>query len=404
MSQQRLEEAAAAGAFVFSVAGLFSIALSHLALGLTLALLLASRKRWRMPSIALPLGLFLGWTIVSAIANGHFAEAAPQFKKFYVFLALPVAYTLFDSTDRRRRLLQGWFVACFIAIAVGVAQFAVRVLAARAAGVDFGTFYAPDRITGFFSHWMTFSQAGLLVFLALVASLLFGTSVRRAMWTWRAVAVCLAAGLVLTFTRSVWLALLALAAYFVAQARPKLLWLAPIGVVALLAASPAALQQRVRSIGDASANAGRLLMWKTGARMIEDHPLFGVGPERVGPLFRDYLDPDVTELPPAYYGHLHSIYVHFPAERGLPALLFLLWLLGKILLDHARALRRTPPGRSDDRAAIQAGLAGTLAVLVVGAFDVTLGDSEVLALWLTLIAVGYAAQRTDSEPLRDHAV
>lgn len=398
---QRLEEAAAASAFVFSVSGLFSIAISHVALGVTLALLLASRKPWRMPPLALPLGLFLGWTVVSALANGHFAEGMPQFKKFYVFLALPVAYTLFDTADRRRRLLQGWFAAMFVAIGIGVIQFAIRVEAARTAGQDFVSYYAPDRITGFFSHWLTFSQAGLLVFVSLVAYWLYGRSVRRAPRIWLGVGVGVAAVLVLSFTRSVWLALLLLGVYFVARERPRWLWLAPLAAVVLLLAAPGSVQRRVRSIADPAANAGRLLMWQTGAKMIQDKPLFGVGPERVGPLFREYLDPDVTELPPAYYGHLHSIYVHYPAERGLPALLFLLWLLAKILWDCRQALRRMAPGRSDDRAAVHGALAGVLAVLVVGLTDVTLGDSEVLALWLTIVAVGYAAMQ---KPTKSHAL
>ncbi len=398
---QRLEEAAAAGAFVFSVAGLFSIAVSHAALGVTLALLLASRKPWRMPPVALPLGFFLGWMALSAAMSGHFAEALPQFKKLYVFLALPVAYTLFDTADRRRRLLQGWFAAAWIAVALAAGQFVIRVQAARRAGEDFGTFYAPDRITGFFSHWMTFSQAGLLVFAALAAYLLHGRSARRARGVWLGVAACLATGLVLSFTRSVWLALLALGLYFVTQWRPRLLWLVPVAALIGLLAAPEALRERVRSIGDTQANAGRLLMWETGVKMIRDKPLFGVGPERVGPLFREYMNPEVTELPAAYYGHLHSIYIHYPAERGLPALFFLLWLLGKIGWDCLRALRRLPPGRDDDLATVQAALAGVLAVLIVGAFDVTLGDSEVLALWLTLVALGYAAMRSHQE---NHAV
>ncbi len=395
---RRLEEAAAAAAFVFSVSGLFSIAVSHIALGVTLALLIASRKRWRMPPLALSLGLFLGWTVVSALANGHLAEGLPQFKKFYVFLALPVAYTLFDTADRRRRLLHGWFAATFVAVAVGAVQFVLRVQAWRESGLDFLTFYAPDRITGFFSHWMTFSQAGLLVFGAAAAYLLFSRSALRAPRIWLAVAACLAVGLLLSGTRSVWLALLPLALYFLACTRPRLLWLAPVVTVIAILAAPGVVQERIRSIGDLSANANRLLMWQTGAKMMADKPLFGVGPERVGPLFREYLDPDVGELPPAYYGHLHSIYVHYPAERGLPALAFLLWLLGKILLDCRRALRSAAPGRDDNKATIHALVAGVLAVLIVGAFDVTLGDSEVLALWLTLVAIGYAAMRPWRDP------
>ena len=36
-------------------------------------------------------------------------------------------------------------------------------------------------------------------------------------------------------------------------------------------------------------------------------------------------------------------------------------------------------------------IAATLAVMTVGCFDVTLGDSEVLAIYLALVAIGYCA-------------
>ena len=74
--------------------------------------------------------------------------------------------------------------------------------------------------------------------------------------------------------------------------------------------------------------------------MIKAHPLVGVGLERVGPEFEHYVPADVPRpLPTGYYGHLHNIYYHFAAERGLPALAAILWLFGQALWDFARALR-----------------------------------------------------------------
>ena len=141
----------------------------------------------------------------------------------------------------------------------------------------------------------------------------------------------------------------------------------------------------------------RVIMWRTGARMIQDHPFFGVGPERVGPTFMEYLPPDVPkELPPAYYAHLHNTFVHYAAERGLPIVLALLWLFGKVLWDMGRALRRTPPGPSDERFLLQGAIAATIALLVVGMSNVSMGDSEVLGAWLAIVALGYRA--TKKEP------
>jgi O-antigen ligase len=108
--------------------------------------------------------------------------------------------------------------------------------------------------------------------------------------------------------------------------------------------------------------------------------------------FLDYVPQDIPRpLPAGWYGHLHNIYIHYAAERGLPALLALLWLLAKILRDFARAIRRLPPGPSDQKFILHGALAVLLAVMVAGVFELNLGDSEVLAMFLAVVACGYLA-------------
>lgn len=127
-------------------------------------------------------------------------------------------------------------------------------------------------------------------------------------------------------------------------------------------------------------------MWRTGLRMIPAHPLFGVGPNLIGREFRSFVPPDVGSLPAAFYEHLHNLYINTAAERGLPALL---WLLGRILRDHWRALRRKTS--EEDRFVLQAAVAVVVATLIGGVFEVNLGDSEVLTLFLAIVSLGYAA-------------
>ena len=384
-----LVSAATACAFLASVLGFVSISASHTALGAALALLIAARQRLRCPPILLPLGLFLSWTVISALASGDAAEALPQIKKFYVFAMLPVLYTLFSTAAAARRLTEGWFVAGFAASLAALVQFGKKWFDAREAGEPFLTAYTPDRITGFFSHWMTFSQALLIICLMGAAFLLFSRSARQARGLWTAVVAVVGAALVLSFTRSVWLGGAAGLAYLLARWRPRLLWGAPILLIAALALAPQPLRQRLRSIADPGANQARLIMWRTGVNMIAARPLVGVGPEHISPDFRRYMPADVHELPPAFYGHLHNMYVHYAAERGVPALVALVWLLGKILLDWVRALRRLGPERSDRRFLLEGGVAAVAGIAIVGLFDVTLGDCEVLGAFLGLTAVGY---------------
>jgi O-antigen ligase len=171
-------------------------------------------------------------------------------------------------------------------------------------------------------------------------------------------------------------------------------------VAVVFVTAPGAARQRLESIVHTGPTEPRLIMWSTGARMVEAYPWFGVGPEQVGPRFREFLPTGVETLPDAYYGHLHNIYVHYAAERGLPAVAFLVWFFTKTLWDHIGALRRVPrSGGGNQRFLLHGAIAATLGVMVVGCFDVTLGDSEVLGIYLAVVALGYRAVETGREPV-----
>ena len=63
--------------------------------------------------------------------------------------------------------------------------------------------------------------------------------------------------------------------------------------------------------------------------MIRAHPWFGLGPEEVKLQFNSYVPPDIPRpLPEGWYGHLHNIYLQYAAERGIPTMLLMLWMLG----------------------------------------------------------------------------
>jgi O-antigen ligase len=126
--------------------------------------------------------------------------------------------------------------------------------------------------------------------------------------------------------------------------------------------------------------------------MIERHPLLGLGPEGVKFHFEEYVAPDVPRpLPSGWYGHLHNIYLQFAAERGIPTMLCMLWLLLKAVWDFAVGLRRLPAGRSNARFILHGSIAVLLATMVSGFFEHNLGDSEVLTMFLVVLCCGYLA-------------
>ena len=375
-------------AFCAAAANFASIAAAHVFLGLGLALLLLRPRSVRVPPVAWPLVALLVWTLASAAASDAPFEALPQIKKFFVFAMLPLVYTAFRSAEVCRRAAESWFVVVLCACALATAQFVISAIDARSlGGGDFYSSYVDDRITGFYSHWMTFSQASVLVLAALVCYLVFARK-RAGFGIWLAVAGVVGVALLLSFTRSAWLALVACGLYVLVIQRPRALAAVPVVLLVGYVVAPDAVQQRVRSIQPA-ANQARIVMWRTGLNMIGAHPLLGVGPERAGPLFADFQPTDVDELPPAFYGHLHNVYIHYAAERGIPAALIVLWLFAQVLLDMRNGLRRMSGTRDDRRFLMHAGVAGTLAVGILSCFDVSLGDSEVLAAFLALVAIAY---------------
>lgn len=370
----------------------FSIFVSHLCLVLSSIFLLASRTRPRMPPVVLPLAGFMGFTIISLFAADDPAAGLPQIKKFFVFLTVIVVFSAFRGVDQSRRLAEAWFVLASVAAGVAIVQFGVKWTAARSAGADFYQSYIDRRISGFFSHWMTFSEVAMIVLLVLLSYLLFAATARRAgRLVWILCTLALAISLALSYTRGVWLGILAGITYLTWQRNRKLVLAIPAAALAAALLAPGAAGRRIVSIADPDANSARLIMWRTGWRMIQDRPLLGVGPMRVGAHFPEYLPPDVNELPPAYYEHLHNVYIHYAAERGVPAMLMLVWLLGKVIWDHGRALRHLPRGPGDERFLLHGAIAATIGVLVVSCFDLTLGDSEILGLYLAVVAIGYKA-------------
>jgi O-antigen ligase len=106
----------------------------------------------------------------------------------------------------------------------------------------------------------------------------------------------------------------------------------------------------------------------------------------------DYLPADVPRpLPSGSYMHLHNLYLEYAAERGIPVLLVMIFMLGQILWDYGKALRTLPAGLGDVRFLLHGGIAVVLAILVEGFADVNLGDSEVLTMFLVVVALGYVA-------------
>jgi putative inorganic carbon (hco3(-)) transporter len=384
--------------FGSAVAVMLGIAPSQILLALAVAALLASGERLRLPRIKLPLGLFLLLTLVSLALSDDPGAGLPQVRKFYVFLQLLVVFSLLRNLLHVRWLFLTWAGVGAVTALRGCIQFGQKVQEAHRLGRNFYEFYVGDRITGFTSHWNTYSAELMFALIMLTAFLLFGPAVRR-LWIWSGCGALIAIAVLLGETRGIWIAVAVAGVYLCWFWKRWLVAIAPIVLIAGIAVSPAAIRDRFTSIvkpKDVDSNQFRVVTWRTGVEMVKHHPLFGLGPEGVKLHFDEYVPPDVPRpLPSGWYGHLHNIYLHYAAERGIPAMLLLMWLLIQIVVDFRRGLRLLPPGPSDRRYLLHGGIAVVLATMAEGVVELNLGDSEVLTMFLVVVACGYLALEKD---------
>jgi O-antigen ligase len=388
-------------AFGSAVGILLGIAISQILLALAFAALLASGARLRLPRIWLPLGLFMVGTLISWAFSGDLTAGLPQIRKFYVFLELLVIFSLLRSMKMVRWLFLSWAGIAAVTAIRGFVQFAGKVQEAHRLGRNFYDYYVGERITGFTSHWNTYSAEEMFALIMLGAFLLFAADIGRRLWLWLACAALIALAILLGETRGIWIAVAVAGLYLVWCWHRKLVLFVPVLILAAYFASPAAVKDRFTSIfkpRGVDSNQFRVVTWRTGLQMIAQHPIVGLGPEGVKIHFDEYVPADVPRpLPSGWYGHLHNIYLHYAAERGIPTMLVLLWLLIQIVFDFRRGLRGLPKGRSDRRFLLHGGVAAVLATMAEGFVELNLGDSEVLTMFLVVVACGYLALEPEKE-------
>ena len=384
--------------FGSAVTILVSIAASQILLALALVALLLSGGRMRLPRIWLPLGVFLLGTLISLALSPDPAAGLPQVRKIFVFTMLLVVFSTMRDMVVIRRLFVCWAGAGALISLRGLVQFGNKVAEAHAQGRPFYDYYIAARITGFMSHWMTFGGEEMFALLMTSAFLFFACLGRRRAWLWLLSAVLMALALLLGFTRSIWLASAGAGLYLLWFRKRLLVAVLPVALLLVAFLSPASIRERFTSLlkpGKVDSNQHRIVTWRTGLEMIRAHPWFGLGLEEVKPQFDSYVPADIPRpLPEGWYGHLHNIYLQYAAERGIPTMLTMLWMLILILYDCCRRAWRLPPGRTDQKFVLHGTAAVVIATMIAGCFEYNLGDSEVLTMFLVVVGCAYAAMES----------
>jgi O-antigen ligase len=96
------------------------------------------------------------------------------------------------------------------------------------------------------------------------------------------------------------------------------------------------------------------------------------------------------EAPNPLAPHLHDNALQIAAERGVPCVVWWIWLMAAAMGDAYRETRRDGVAGTWGAAAA---LALLVAVMVAGLFEYNFGDSEILMFTLLVAALPYALRR-----------
>jgi O-antigen ligase len=257
------------------------------------------------------------------------------------------------------------------------------------------------RATGFYNHWVTYAEV-----LQLIASLALGIflALKQKKSLTGALLVLAVAGLVfalgMTVTRASWIgfAVSALAMLLLTSSRRTIVIVGACAIPLVLA-GVLLLQQR-RSIGffDKSdqSTSWREMVWREGFNLLVSKPrhlIFGVGIDSIKGHWREWGLFDNGRQP---IGHMHSNLLQIALERGLPALIVWLILIGVYVRMLWRLSRETT---IDDfaRGLAVGALGGALGFFASGLVHYNWGDSEVVTVFYFVMGLCLVVERTNQQ-------
>lgn len=257
------------------------------------------------------------------------------------------------------------------------------------------------RSQGFFGHYVTYAEQ-----LQLLASQMFGlliAALLKRKWSGRPsktvtvgllfAGLCsISLALLVTVTRASQLAFIISAGLIVLKGAGRKWAIGGILVLLPVIVGGLIFLQQSRQVGffDASDDSTkyRLTMWSDGTRIATDGPrnfIFGVGMDSVK---KYWLEWDMFDGGRMAMGHFHSTPIQLLVERGLPALLLWLAILGAYLRSLWLGLSIVDRDDWLTRGVMLGCLGGGVGFFASGFVHYNLGDSEVSMAFYLLMGLG----------------
>jgi len=369
----------------------FSIAISQSALALVILLRatqLFAGKRLSLTGLEVPLLLWLGWIIVTLPAATDPVESLHHLKRWWL---IPAVWLFAESA--RENILHRFAMP---ALAIGMAGVAVYGALQSFGVLEIAENFQRMKKLPLTTNPMT---AGAIMMMGSLTLLSF---LMRPQRNWRTVLTALSFALsfwvlILIQCRSCWMGFLGGVFLLLLLRRPKLAALLPLALILALVFAPPQYRERFTSAfrpgTEYHSNWQRIYMWKTGWRILKDHPVIGIGDRDLRAFYERYT-PEEDRDNVVVYGHLHSNLVMFAVLWGVPGLVLgFMFLLSIPMLQWKRwRALKTAGGRGPPEAEawIIAGISVWASFMIAGMFEWYFGDAEViLLLWaITGLSLG----------------
>jgi len=342
-------------------------------------LCLLDRRSWPgwLP-LALPFAVFTAVSAVSALLSGDPGDAFGNMKNYLLFVVVWLTASLAADSRVRENVYGVLLVSGSGSALYGIALF---ILGKGRGGLH--------RTPGTFSNEMTFGGIMMLL-LTLFAAMSVAPGIRRRLRIFSVAASLFAfTALLLTQTRSSWLAMAVSGLVIAAVFRKRLVPAYILALVAMALLAPQPYRDRISSIWDPDfrTNVQRIEMIKGGLSIFREHPVIGTGPVDLGEIYRRHMPPGAVYV----HGHMHNIFLHVAVTLGAVGLAAFIWLLSAMSWMMIRTLRLDLPPPA--KGLVSGAVAAMAGFIVNGLFEWNFGDAEVLTMMLIIVGLSAAAFR-----------
>jgi putative inorganic carbon (HCO3(-)) transporter len=332
--------------------------------------------------------------VLAALLSAAPADSLRASRSLLSLAAMWVVLHAIDDARRARWFATALFIALTAVAALSIVQVATcggERLTAKALGLPpvLSSFFGKcHRAHGFYSIYMTLGGVLAMVLVLTLPRLMYLRHRAAAAAAWLVGAV----GFALTLVRGAWVGFGVGVAVLVCTVRRQTVIFVGLLLVAAAVLSVPAVFQRVLSFVDVTDPTARerVAMIYTGVALLREHPIVGIGPGQVKRLYPQYA--------PAYAvrkntSHVHNTPLQIAVERGLVGMALWLWVFGAFFARVLAIWQRLPAEAVHDRALVAGCAAAIVAFMIGGLFEYNFGDTEVLLVALSLMALPLAIER-----------